>query len=88
MKKIMIDVCDRSGEPYQLALFTNGNTDAAKMHLQAGGILSAALTIPRRYSHSPVEMLNINDCIASLNIIKQFIIDMGGFDELTFEDMQ
>ena len=87
MKKLMIEVCDRSGEPYQLALFTGGDTDAAKMHLQAGGILSAALTIPRRYSHSPVEMLNINDCIASLNIIKQFVEDMGGFGKLAFEEM-
>ena len=87
IKKLMTQVCDRSGEPYQLALFTGGNTDAAEMHLQAGGILSAALTIPRRYSHSPVEMLNINDCVASLNILKQFINDMGGFGELAFEDM-
>ena len=87
MKKLMTDVCNRSGEPYQLALFTGGDTDAAKMHLQAGGILSAALTIPRRYSHSPVEMLNINDCIAVIKIFKQFISDMGGFGKLAFEDM-
>ena len=88
MKKLMIEVCERSGEPYQLALFTGGNTDAASMHLQAGGILSAALTIPRRYSHSPVEVLNINDCIASLKIIRQFIEDMGSFGEPSFEDME
>ena len=88
MKKLMIEVCERSGEPYQVALFTGGNTDAAAMHLQAGGILSAALTIPRRYSHSPVEVLDINDCIASLKIIKQFVEDMGGFGELAFEDME
>ena len=87
MKKLMTEVCERSGEPYQSAIFTGGNTDAAEMHLQAGGILSAALTIPRRYSHSPVEMLNINDCIASVNILKQFIEDMGGFDKLAFEEM-
>jgi len=88
MKKLMVEVCEKSGEPYQLALFTGGNTDAAAMHLQAGGILSAALTIPRRYSHSPVEVLNINDCVASLNIIKQFVEDMGSFGKLAFEDME
>jgi len=88
MKKLMIDVCEHSGEAYQVSLFTGGNTDAATMHLEAGGILSAALTIPRRYSHSPVEVLDINDCIASLNIIKQFVYDMGGFAKLAFEDME
>jgi len=87
MKKLMTEVCERSGEPYQLALFTGGDTDAAAMHLQAGGILSAAITIPRRYSHSPVEVLNIKDCIASLKIIEQFIKDMGSFSKLAFEDM-
>ena len=87
MKKLMLGVCERSKAPYQLALFTGGNTDAAAMHLEAGGILSAALTIPRRYSHSPVEVLDINDCIASLDIIKQFVLDMGGFEKLKFEDM-
>ena len=88
MKKLMVEVCEKSGEPYQLALFTGGNTDAATMHLQAGGILSAALTIPRRYSHSPVEMLDINDCIASLKIIKQFVESMGDFEKPAFEDME
>ena len=88
MKKLMTEVCERSGEPYQLALFTGGDTDAAKMHLLAGGILSAALTIPRRYSHSPVEVLDINDCVASLNIIVQFVNDMGGFGQVAFEDIE
>lgn len=88
MKKHMLDVCDRSGQPYQLALFTGGNSDAAAMHLEAGGILSAAITIPRRYSHSPVEVLDLGDCIASLEIIRQFVVDMGSFEALAFEDME
>jgi len=88
MKKLMLEVCERSGEPYQPALFVKGDTDAAIISRQEGGILAASLTIPRRYSHSPVEVLNINDCIASLNIIKQFIIDMGSFEKLNFEEME
>ena len=88
MKKIMIDICEKSGEPYQLALFTGGNTDAAAMHLQNGGVLSAALTIPRRYSHSPVEVLDINDCIATLNILKQFVFDINKYSTLAFEEME
>jgi len=70
-----------------VGLFVKGDTDAAVISRQEGGILSASLTIPRRYSHSPVEVLNINDCVASLKIIRQFIEDMGSFENLNFEDM-
>ena len=87
MKKIMVDVADRSAAPYQLAIFVGGNTDAAAMHLVGEGILSAALTIPRRYSHSPIEVLSLNDCIATLKIVKQFVLDMGGFEPISFEQM-
>ena len=86
MKQLMLEVCEASGEPYQVALFTGGNTDAAAMHLQGGGILSAALTVPRRYSHSPVEVLDINDCLATLNILKMFVYMMGDFRVPSFED--
>ena len=84
----MLQVCQRSGASYQTALFTGGNTDAAAMHLAAGGILSAALTIPRRYSHSPVEVMDLNDCVATLTILHQFMADMGSFGPLSFADME
>lgn len=88
MKKLMIDAAERSGQPYQQAIFIGGNSDASSMHLVGEGILAAALTIPRRYSHSPVEVLDLKDCLASLLIIKQFIADMSGFGALKFEDVE
>ncbi|MCL2498587.1 MAG: M20/M25/M40 family metallo-hydrolase [Symbiobacteriaceae bacterium] len=88
MKKVMLGVCERSGAPYQVALFTGGNTDAAAMHLQAGGILSAAITIPRRYSHSPIEAMDLNDCVSTMVILQQFLKDMGGFGNLAFEEIE
>ncbi|MCL2547959.1 MAG: M42 family metallopeptidase [Symbiobacteriaceae bacterium] len=88
MKKLMLQVCDNSKQPYQVALFTGGNTDAASIHLVADGILSAALTIPRRYSHSPVEVMDLNDCVATLEILKQFVKEMGSFEPLSFADME
>ncbi len=59
--------------PYQLAALQNANTDAALIHMTRGGIPTAALTIPRRYSHSPVELFNINDAVTTVQILQNAI---------------
>jgi putative aminopeptidase FrvX len=61
---------------YQLASFTGGNTDATSIHLTRSGIPSAAVTIPRRYSHSPVELIDLNDAAGALQVLKTFIASM------------
>lgn len=38
-------------------------TDAAEYAYAGDGIPQASFTIPRRYSHSPVELLNVNDLV-------------------------
>ena len=88
MKKLLFASAEKSGAKHQKAIFVGGNTDAASMHLSGNGVLAAAVTIPRRYSHSPVEVLDINDCLASLAIIKQFALDMGSFGPLAFEELE
>jgi endoglucanase len=61
-------VADDEGIPYQLAIFPYGNSDAGSVYISAGGIPTGAVTIPRRYSHSPVEMLDVNDAVAALRL--------------------
>lgn len=65
-----------AGVPYQPATFTGGNTDATAMHLSRSGIPSGALTIPRRYSHSPVELVDLRDADAALEILVEFALKM------------
>lgn len=62
--------------PYQYTTFTGGNTDATAMHLQRSGIPSGAVTIPRRYSHSPVELMDLRDAVSAHDLLKQLIITM------------
>jgi endoglucanase len=66
IRDYLIKVAEEEGIPYQLATFSYGNTDAAAVYVSAGGIPTAVVTIPRRYSHSPVEMLDLNDALATL----------------------
>lgn len=65
-----------AGVPYQTILFTGGNTDAAAMHLSRSGIPSGAVTIPRRYSHSPVELMDLNDAAGALRVLIQLVLTM------------
>lgn len=84
VKEFMVTMATKAQVPYQLAVFSGGNTDAASMHLVRDGILSAALTIPRRYSHSPVEMLDLNDALQALALLQEVCRHTPLISELSF----
>jgi endoglucanase len=77
---------ERSELPYQLAALQNANTDAVLIHMARGGIPTAALTIPRRYSHSPVELFNINDAATTVRILQNAIAQLGALKIQFSED--
>jgi len=60
---------DEAEIPYQLEVGTGGNTDATIIHLVRGGIPSIPLSIPARYIHSPVEVVDIGDIEAGVNLL-------------------
>jgi endoglucanase len=49
------------------------STDAASYAYAADGIAHTSFAIPRRYSHAPVEVLNINDAVDMLYILKGIV---------------
>lgn len=84
VKEFLLEMATTAEVPYQLAVFSGGNTDASAMHLVRGGILSAAVTIPRRYSHSPVEMLDLNDAVHALQLLRQICLHLPRIQQLKF----
>jgi len=50
-------------------------TDASKYSYAGNGIPCATLAIPRRYSHSPIELVNINDAVDVLKILHAIVIN-------------
>lgn len=58
-------------------------TDAARLNMSGKGIPLATLAVPRRYSHSPVELFNINDAVGSLAILKNIAMN-NGYKDLSF----
>ena len=74
----------RVGAPYQLAVGGGGVTDAAAAHLAEGGTATLQVQIPRRYSHSPVEVLDLRDLAAALRLIEALVEQPPTRDELAF----
>jgi endoglucanase len=79
VRDFLVGVAEAEGIPYQLAPFAYGNTDAASIYVSAGGIPTAAVTMARRYAHSPVEMLDLNDAVATLRLCRAVIERVNEF---------
>lgn len=77
MKRLLIETAEAEGIPYQLVVHDRSTTDASTIHKQREGIPTGIITIPRRYSHSPVEVADINDAVNTLNLLEALIGRIG-----------
>jgi putative aminopeptidase FrvX len=67
-----------------VAVTGGGMTDAAAAHLAAGGIATLQVNIPRRYSHSPVEMLDLRDLAAALALVEELVLHPPTREDMSF----
>ncbi|MDW7672376.1 MAG: M42 family metallopeptidase [Bacillota bacterium] len=61
-------------------------SDAVGMFLAGKGTPSGTLAIPRRYSHTPVEVMNIGDAVKTYDLLKAFLEQQNGNISLSFLD--
>ena len=57
----LLDSAEEEKIPFQIETGLMGSTDAARISLTRQGIPSGNISIPTRYIHSPVGMLNLKD---------------------------
>ncbi|MDD1673304.1 MAG: M42 family metallopeptidase [Methanomicrobiales archaeon] len=57
--------------PYQMEVGAGGTTDATAIHLTKGGIPSTTLSVPTRYIHSPVEVVDLADIESSVTLLTE-----------------
>ncbi|NJN19042.1 MAG: M42 family metallopeptidase [Oscillochloris sp.] len=70
--QILSDAAARADVKLQPAtVLGKSSTDAAAIHLAREGIPTGGLGICRRYSHAPVELLDINDAVASVRVLEE-----------------
>jgi endoglucanase len=56
---------------------TFGGNDAGKIHLTREGIPTAAISVPCRYIHSPVSVMNLDDYEGCKKIVRLFLHEIG-----------
>lgn len=69
----------RAGVKCQRKLPPYGGTDAGAISLSRGGVPTAVLSVPCRYIHSPVSVLNLGDLAGLVDVAAEWL---GGAGEL------
>jgi putative aminopeptidase FrvX len=71
--KLLVETAEGEGIPHQLEVTGMAVTDAATVHLSRAGIPTGEVLIPRRYSHSPVEVASMGDIEKAAKLISSFV---------------
>lgn len=66
----ILDVATRRSLPVQLRRMNTGGTDAGKIALTREGIPAVTISVPTRFIHSPVSLLNLADLEATVALAK------------------
>lgn len=85
LKRGFYDAADTLGMTLQELVISENVyiTEESIMHMSGKGIPAATLAIPRRYSHTPIELLHINDAVKTAQLLTRFI-ELQGTVDLNF----
>jgi endoglucanase len=67
--KWLRETAEENGIPYQLEVAEGGTTDATAIQLTKEGIPSGVISVPARYIHSPVEVIDLRDAENGADLI-------------------
>ena len=69
MVSMMKDIAKERNIPYQLEILEGGGTDTCALQQAAGGCIAGAVSVPTRYGHSAVEVVDLNDVAGGVQIL-------------------
>ncbi len=73
LSRIVMEVAEKRGIPYQTAVRTGGGTDAGRIHLHGTGIPTMVIAAPVRYAHSHVGVASLDDYDNTLKLVVALI---------------
>lgn len=76
LKKI-VEIASKNNIPYQFRRGTMGGNDAGRIHRNKNGCITATISVPTRYIHSPVSMINKKDFENTLMLVKLVLKDLS-----------
>lgn len=68
----LIEIAESEKIPYQIEVAAGGTTDASIINLNKEGVPATTISIPSRYIHSPVEVVDLNDMVNAIKLTKAF----------------
>lgn len=71
--KWLTETAEKYSIPYQLEVAEGGTTDATAINLTRAGIPAGVVSVPARYIHSPVEVVDLKDVESAVNIVARAI---------------
>ncbi|MHB8991001.1 MAG: M42 family metallopeptidase [Chloroflexota bacterium] len=77
MKDLLLRLAREEGIPHQPALFPGSGSDAITLHMVGEGIPTGIVNIPRRYAHSPVEVLDLNDVVHAQRLLRRATVALA-----------
>lgn len=69
----LVSVAEKRKIPYQLDVISGGTTDASIIALNKEGVAAGTISIPSRYIHSPVEVVDLKDLYNASLLAKAFL---------------
>lgn len=60
------------GIPFQMDVSSRGGTDAGAIHKSRSGVRSGGLSVPCRYTHTPMELIAKKDALACAELVRAF----------------
>ena len=74
----IIEVAKETEIPYQIEVLPGrSGTDAWAIQVSREGVSTALLSLPLKYMHSPVEVINLEDANATVKLITEFVAKIG-----------
>lgn len=70
MIDLLVDTAQKLDVPYQFRRLTTAATDAGRIAQAHEGVLTAVVSVPCRYIHSPASVINLDDWQLTLRLVK------------------
>jgi tetrahedral aminopeptidase len=80
MRRALQAAADRAGIEAQPEILTGIGTDAGALHQAGRGAPTGAISVANRYTHSPIEMLDIRDLEGAYQLLQEFVAGLQEAD--------
>lgn len=79
VNELLKSCADKVEKPYQVETFIGRTaTDADRIHFAGEGYVTALLSLPLRYMHSPSEVCHTDDIESAIEILAEFLCSIDG----------